>query len=127
LKAFEGSDACSGSGARDGTAYTLCRHEAPPFPSLQPFPAAAPCTCIIFVFFFPRGLFHFPFPLPCLFLSFLQRTGPSFAVVRGVEAIPLRAITFEGPAAYVSTNKESFLSLVSPFFFFLLFFFFEWS
>jgi hypothetical protein len=36
---------------RDGTAYTLCRHEAPPFLSLPPFPAAAPCRCIIFAFF----------------------------------------------------------------------------
>jgi len=93
--------------------HTCCAATRP-LPYLPPF-AAAFCRCVIFVLFFPRGgLFHSPFPLPLLFLSFLQLTGPSFAVVRGVEAITLRAITFEGPAAYVSTNKEGFLALVSP-------------
>ena len=94
--------------------YPLCRHEAPPVRAALRRPLHVHHLRLLLPSWplsFPNFLHHF------FFVSFLRP--------RGVEAAP-RHGTFEGPAAYVSTNKESFLSLVSPFFifFFLLFFFF---
>jgi hypothetical protein len=106
FKAFEGSDACSGSGAREGTIHAVpplpsrpCRPSPPPPPPARA--SSSPSSSLV-ASFIPQ------FPLPFL-LCFISSPSRS----RGCDPAPRHHL--RRTAAGVSTNKESFLSSLSPF------------